>query len=74
MSNEQLFKDQGHSFGKLEFGGEPLTFYSVILNEVKNLVLCPFALELRSRFFVKKAIAFCVPQNDKREDLPFSND
>jgi len=23
----------------LEFGGEPLTFYSVILNEVKNLVL-----------------------------------
>jgi hypothetical protein len=58
---------------KLEFGGYPLTSFLSLLNRkqgslafpVKNLVLCPFALELRARFFVKKAIAFCVPQNDK---------
>ncbi len=44
----------------MEFSGCPLTFHLSLLNRkqgslafsVKNLVLCPFALELRTRFFV----------------------
>ncbi len=38
----------------------------VILNEVKDLALCPFPQASRARSFVRKVqSAFCVPQDDR---------
>ena len=62
----------------MQFIGKPLSSHLSLLNKkqsklcflVKNLVLCPFALELRARFFVKKRSFFSSVMTTGRRTRP----